>query len=70
MGQNRERYFGANILIEIISIIFGANICTEFGASLLQIGYRRGVDDKEKLVNAKHRYNLEKIGGRIMQNEY
>ena len=37
--------------------------------SLLHIGYRE-VEDKEKLVTERHRYNLETVDGRIMQKEF
>ena len=37
--------------------------------SLLHIGYRE-VEDKEKLVTERHRYNLESVDGKIMQKEF
>ena len=37
--------------------------------SLLHIGYRE-VQDKEKLVTERHRYNLESVDGKIMQKEF
>ena len=37
--------------------------------SLLHIGYRE-VEDKEKLVTERHRYNLETVDGKIMQKEF
>ena len=36
--------------------------------SLLHIGYRE-VEDKEKLVTERHRYNLETVDGKLMQKE-
>ena len=37
--------------------------------SLLHVGYRE-VEDKEKLVTARHRYNLESVDGKMKQNEF
>ena len=37
--------------------------------SLLHVGFRE-VEDKEKLVTARHRYNLEAVDGRIMRKEF
>ena len=37
--------------------------------SLLHIGYRE-VEDKEKLVTERHRYNLESVDGKIKQKEF
>ena len=37
--------------------------------SLLHIGYRE-VEDKEKLVTERHRYNLESVDGKIQQKEF
>ena len=37
--------------------------------SLLHIGYRE-VEDKEKLITERHRYNLESVDGKMMQKEF
>ena len=37
--------------------------------SLLHIGYRE-VEDKEKLVTERHRYNLETVDGKMMEKEF
>ena len=37
--------------------------------SLLHIGYRE-VEDKEKLVTERHRYNLESVDGKMKQKEF
>ena len=37
--------------------------------SLLHIGYRE-VEDKEKLVNERHKYSLEKVDGKLRQKEF
>ena len=37
--------------------------------SLLHVGYR-DLEDKEKLVTERHRYNLETVDGKIMQKEF
>ena len=37
--------------------------------SLLHIGYRE-VEDKERLVSERHKYNLESVDGKLMQKEF
>merc|ERR1712001_781750 len=37
--------------------------------SLLHIGYRE-VEDKERLVTERHRYNLESVDGKMKQKEF
>ena len=37
--------------------------------SLLHIGYRE-VEDRERLITERHRYNLESVDGKMMQKEF